>query len=117
MSLGTTNGTTTSGSKPSAWDSFFGTVASGIGEGLSKIGGEIMPNWAQKELINQKKDQLKDATYQADKAAARVDSVVDSASTKPKSLISVAGIQLDVSTMVLVGITIIGALMLFKAVR
>lgn len=37
---------------------FFGKVTSGIGEGISRLGSEVMPVWVASELELQTKDQL-----------------------------------------------------------
>jgi len=41
---------------------FFADIMGGISEGVSKIGSEILPNWAAQELLDQKQDMLYNPT-------------------------------------------------------
>lgn len=73
MALGTTNGTTEAGKASSGWSSFFGNVASGFGEGLQKIGSEILPNWAKRQVTEAKEEPIKQPTFDQQVAPARVE--------------------------------------------
>jgi len=55
---------TISGSTRSASD-FFATVIGGLETGLTKIGSEVLPNWAAQQLLDQEEDNLYDPTNYA----------------------------------------------------
>lgn len=111
MSLGTTNGTVTSASTPSQWSTFFGNVSAGLGEGLAKIGSEIVPNWAKTELEKQSQDQLKKETYSAQQKS------VESAQSKPSTVLTVGTVQINWQVIAIAGLALIGGLLLLKFVR
>lgn len=111
MALGTTNGTVTSQNTPSLWSSFFGSVTAGIGEGISKIGSEILPNWAQGELDQQKADQLQKETY------AQQQKTVETAQSKPGTVFTVGGLSISWQTLTIGAVAIVGGLLLLKFVR
>ena len=54
---------TTASRNGSGGNGFWSNVSSGLGEGLGKIGGQILPIWAAKELKIQSSDQLNQSTF------------------------------------------------------
>ena len=60
-------------------DGFFGQVLSGLGEGLERIGSDVLPNWTAQQLAGQSIDTMKDSTFEADPAQKRVDATTQAA--------------------------------------
>lgn len=52
-------------------DGFFSDIEAGIGSGISRIGSEILPIWAERQLVGQQKDQLSQPTFNAAAAPPR----------------------------------------------
>jgi len=57
---------TTASRNGSGGNGFWSNVSSGLGEGIGKIGGQLLPIWAAKELEIQSVDQLNDTTFNND---------------------------------------------------
>ena len=54
-------------------DNFFSSVFTSLGEGINKIGSEVLPNWVNRELEIQTEDLLRDDTWNQERAEQRVD--------------------------------------------
>lgn len=74
--IGPVNGTQ-AGPK-TVFNEFFGQVVSGVSEGISRIGTEILPNWVKSELDLQSDDQLQRSLFEPEglPAPRRLDSML-----------------------------------------
>lgn len=56
--------TTTTSSAGAASDGFFGRIAEGFATGLSDFTGNILPRFAEQQLLDQRGNQLERVTFQ-----------------------------------------------------
>jgi len=104
---------------PSGSD-FFGTIATGFETGLSRIGSDVLPNWAAHQLGLQTEDQLKDPLFQEEYAPPRLDAPqyarAPGAGLFDQVLFNVGTIQVTGGAIVLMGAVFIGSVVILKKV-
>lgn len=97
-------------------DGFFSSIASSVGEGISRIGSDILPVWAANQLGVQQNDQLSQNTFTPDPNQPRnADAIrstagtVASANQAPATVSSV----LNPTVLIVIGtFIVVGALLL-----
>jgi len=104
--------------------SFWSALGSGLGTGIARLSADVLPNWAARQLGEQKKDQLAQPTMLWGPAPQRIDAPMQTAEAGPakeslwsKAWFDVGGVQVTTSTLVLMTGALIALLFVLKKLR
>lgn len=96
-------------------DGFWSVVSRGLSEGISRVGSDLVPRWAEQQVFRQSTDQLNNTTAN-NAGAGRIDDGLQSTSQTAASNVSVAGVDLNKTSLIIAGaaFVIIFVLLIFR---